>query len=54
MPLGNWTIDQVFNQLNSGYKWGGLTITFSFPTNLNGTATFDGETPGFIAMNAVQ
>ena len=54
MPLGTWTLDQVFNQLNSGNKWGNLTITFSFPTSSNSITTNSGEAPGFSAMNAAQ
>lgn len=54
MALAVWTIERVFSQLNSGYKWGSATITFAFPTSTSGIATFSGEAPGFIAMDAVQ
>jgi methionine-rich copper-binding protein CopC len=38
----NWSTDQIFNQLNSGTKWSGATITYSFPTlgaNIFGNAS---------------
>lgn len=53
MPLGKWTLDQVFNQLNFGDKWTGLTITFSFPTNANSTsAAYDGKAANFTALGS--
>lgn len=52
MPLGKWTLDQVFNQLNYGIKWGGLTITFSFPTNANSTTAPLIGKAGFTALGS--
>jgi serralysin len=53
MALANWTIDQVFTQLNSGLQWTGSTITYAFPTSKAGL-TGSTELPGFSALNAKQ
>ncbi len=53
MALANWTNQQVIDQLNSGSKWSGSTITYSFPTVISAMATYSGET-GFSAFNATQ
>ncbi|MBX9760446.1 MAG: M10 family metallopeptidase C-terminal domain-containing protein [Beijerinckiaceae bacterium] len=51
MPLSSWTDQQVIDQLDSGYKWSGSTITYSFPTSANSMYTVD-EAPGFIGLTA--
>jgi serralysin len=53
MALSSWTDQQVINQLNSGSKWSGSVITYSFPTVVSGMATYSGEN-GFTAFNATQ
>ena len=42
MAVANWTLDQVFNQLNSRERWSSSTITFSFPQTASGMAYFTG------------
>ncbi len=49
----NWTQTQVLNQLNSGQKWSGNTITYSFPGTASGLFS-QGEATGFRAVNAEQ
>ncbi len=49
----NWTLTQVLNQLNSGQKWSGNTITYSFPSTASGLFS-QGEATGFRAVNATQ
>lgn len=52
MALPNWTLAQVYGQLNTGYVWSGSTITFSFPTSAAG---FSGtEYDGFSPLNSAQ
>lgn len=46
----NWTLDQVFNQLNSGSSWGGFTITYAFPTQASGMFS-QGESASFIPVS---
>ncbi|KQW31884.1 hypothetical protein ASE36_06635 [Rhizobium sp. Root274] len=53
MALATWTDQQVINQLNSGSKWSGSVITYSFPTVVSAMATYSGES-GFSAFNATQ
>jgi serralysin len=53
MALAAWTDQQVINQLNSGSKWSGSVITYSFPTTVSAMATYSGES-GFSAFNATQ
>jgi serralysin len=53
MALATWTDQQVINQLNSGSKWSGSVITYSFPTTVSAMATYSGEA-GFSAFNATQ
>ena len=53
MALATWTDQQVINQLNSGSKWSGSVITYSFPTTVSAMATYSGES-GFSAFNATQ
>lgn len=53
MALATWTDQQVINQLNSGSKWSGSVITYSFPTVVSAMATYSGET-GFSAFTAAQ
>ncbi|WP_161596933.1 M10 family metallopeptidase [Rhizobium glycinendophyticum] len=54
MALATWTDQQVINQLNSGSKWSGSVITYSFPTVVSAMATYSGEGSGFSAFNATQ
>ena len=49
MPLSSWTDQQVIAQLNSGMKWTGSTITYSFPTLGASMYTVD-EAHGFSAV----
>ena len=53
MAVANWTLEQVFNQLNSRERWSGSTITFSFPQTAGGMFS-QGEGAGFRAANASQ
>lgn len=53
MTLSVWTDQQVIDQLNSGSRWSGPTITYSFPTVVNAMARYSGEN-GFTALNATQ
>ena len=53
MAVANWTRDQVFNQLNSGQRWGGSTITYAFPQTAGGMFS-QGEAAGFRAADANQ
>jgi methionine-rich copper-binding protein CopC len=53
MAVANWTLEQVFNQLNSRERWSGSTITFSFPQTAGGMFS-QGEAAGFRAANADQ
>jgi methionine-rich copper-binding protein CopC len=53
MAVANWTLEQVFNQLNSRERWSGSTITFSFPQTAGGMFS-QGEAAGFRAANATQ
>lgn len=49
----NWSLDQVFNQLNGGARWSGDTITYAFPTSSNGMFS-QGEAAGFRAADPAQ
>lgn len=51
MALASWTDAQILNQLNSGAKWSGATITYAFPTSASGMYTGSGE-GGFSALTA--
>lgn len=51
MALTSWTDRQILNQLDSGYKWSGSTITYSFATSSTGIYTGGGE-GGFSALTA--
>jgi methionine-rich copper-binding protein CopC len=53
MAVANWTLEQVFTQLNSRERWNGSTITFSFPQTASGMFS-QGEAAGFRAANATQ
>jgi methionine-rich copper-binding protein CopC/Ca2+-binding RTX toxin-like protein len=53
MAVANWTLEQVFTQLNSRERWSGSTITFSFPQTASGMFS-QGEAAGFRAVNATQ
>lgn len=52
MALSSWTDQQVIDQLNSGYKWTGSTITYAFPTSASSTYTGGGEGGGFQPLTA--
>jgi serralysin len=54
MALANWSQAQVLTQLNSGEKWSGSTITYSFPTSAGALYGQQGEATGFRAVNAAQ
>ncbi len=49
----NFTLDEVFQQLNSGRSWTGSTITYAFPTSVAGIFS-DGEGTTFRPVNATQ
>jgi methionine-rich copper-binding protein CopC len=49
----NWTDTQVLNQLNSGTKWTGATITYAFPTSASGMYS-QGEAAAFRPVNSTQ
>jgi methionine-rich copper-binding protein CopC len=49
----NWTLGQVFQQLDTGLIWAGPTITYAFPTNSSGLYS-QGEAAGFRAVNSAQ
>ncbi|WP_395699690.1 Ig-like domain-containing protein [Aquabacterium sp.] len=49
----NWTQAQVLNQLDSGQKWSGNTISYAFPGTASGLFS-QGEATGFRAVNATQ
>ncbi|WP_028453988.1 Ig-like domain-containing protein [Chitinilyticum litopenaei] len=53
MTAANWTNQQVIDQLNSGEKWTGSTITYAFPTLASGMFS-QGEATGFKAATASQ
>jgi len=54
MAVPNWDLTQVFNQLNSGDKWTGSQITYSFPTTATNSNTSGGEGGGFQQLSALQ
>jgi methionine-rich copper-binding protein CopC len=49
----NWSLEQVFNQLNGGSRWSGNTITYAFPTSSSGMYS-QGEAAGFRAADNTQ
>lgn len=49
----NWSLAQVLGQLDSGRRWDGSTITYSFPQTAAGLFT-QGEAAGFRPTNAAQ
>ena len=51
MALASWTDTQILNQLNSGTKWSGATITYAFATSASNIYTGSGE-GGFSALTA--
>lgn len=53
MATPNWTLDQVYTQLSSGYKWTGSVITYAFPSSVSGVYS-QGESATFRAANATQ
>lgn len=54
MALASWTSAQIIAQLNSGTRWYGPTITFSFPTTSSGILGPSGETATFRALSTSQ
>lgn len=54
MALPSWTQTQIINQLNSGYRWYGPSVTYSFPTTVVGMYGPFGETQTFHALNPSQ
>jgi serralysin len=47
-----WTNDQIVDQLDSGYNWSGLALTYGFPSS---ASWFDfAEKNGFTTLNPVQ
>jgi serralysin len=52
MTLAPWTDDQVFNQLNSGLRWSGSTISYAFATSAAGMYSGGGEGTGFSMLGA--
>ncbi|WP_158219932.1 Ig-like domain-containing protein [Ideonella sp. A 288] len=53
MAVAQWTLNQVLAQLNSGARWSGDSIAYSFPTSASGLAS-QGEAQGFRAVDARQ
>jgi serralysin len=53
MAAADWTLDQVFAQLNSGSSWSGNEITYSFPLEASQFIGWD-EADGFVAMSDAQ
>ncbi|MBI2770716.1 MAG: Ig-like domain-containing protein [Burkholderiales bacterium] len=49
-----WTNSQVLNQLLSGNRWTGATITYAFPTSTSGLYTGGGEGATFRSVTATQ
>lgn len=47
MALASWTDEQVFNQLNTGMKWSGSTITYAFATSASAMYGSSTDTAGF-------
>jgi len=54
MALASWTQQQILDQLISGYRWNGSTITYAFPTAASGMYGGNNELPGFVGLNAPQ
>ncbi|WP_395687726.1 Ig-like domain-containing protein [Caenimonas koreensis] len=53
MALASWTNQQIIDQLDSGYEWVGLTITYRFPATTAGLySAFGDELVGFRAVGA--
>ncbi len=53
MALASWTQQQILDQLISGYRWSGSTITYAFPTLSSGMYGSQ-ELAGFAGLNAAQ
>lgn len=52
MALASWTEQQIIDQLNSGMKWSGSVITYSFPTSSSALYGTSSERSGFSALSA--
>ncbi|MBK7062557.1 MAG: Ig-like domain-containing protein [Rubrivivax sp.] len=50
----NWSLSQVFTQMNNGARWPGSSISYGFPTSSSGLFTLQGEATGFRPMNSAQ
>jgi len=53
MALASWTQQQILDQLISGSRWSGPTITYAFPTAASGIYGSQ-ELSGFVGLNAQQ
>jgi serralysin len=53
MALASWTQQQILDQLISGARWSGPTITYAFPAAASGIYGSQ-ELAGFVALNAAQ
>ncbi len=54
MALASWTSTQIINQLNSGSRWFGPLITYSFPTSASTISSPFGEAQTFRTLNTNQ
>lgn len=52
--LTGWTSTQIVEQLDTGYRWTGTTITYGFAQAVGAIYAGLGESAGFTALNAVQ
>jgi serralysin len=53
MALASWTQQQILDQLISGARWSGPTITYAFPAAASGIYGSQ-ELSGFVGLNAAQ
>jgi serralysin len=53
MALASWTQQQILDQLISGSRWSGPTITYAFPAAASGIYGSQ-ELSGFVGLNAAQ
>ncbi|HRF12451.1 MAG: Serralysin C precursor [Candidatus Accumulibacter phosphatis] len=53
MATANWTLTEVLNQLNSGQKWAGSSISYAFPATATGLYS-QGEAAAFRSFNGSQ
>jgi len=50
----NWTLEQIRQQLDTGFSWANTQITYSFPTSSNFMYTGGGEGAGFRFLSGNQ